>query len=143
MRQIDDEFSFITDLSYHISNRYQRPMSSIIINVQHTMCMMFGGSFEPAYTLTIHALPSLVQPTTNKRNAALIQIHIQETLGVPTSRGYVRFEATPEANMACSGKTVAGEMDDADRNLKDAAAIGRAPSRAATKTKKMLGVRVS
>ncbi|KAK6834268.1 macrophage migration inhibitory factor [Apiospora arundinis] len=135
---IDDEFSFITDLSYHISNRYQRPMSSIIVNVQHSMCMMFGGSFEPAYTLTIHALPSLVQPTTNKRNAALIQIHIQETLGVPTSRGYVRFEATPEANMACGGKTVAGEMEDADRNMKDAAAVSRAPSRAATKTKKML-----
>lgn len=104
---------------------------------------MFGGSFEPAYTLTIHALPSLVQPTTNKRNAALMQTHIQETLGVPASRGYVRFEATPEANMAYGGKTVAGEMDDIDRNQKEGAAIDRAPSRATAKTKKMLGVRVS
>ncbi|KAK8136663.1 Macrophage migration inhibitory factor [Apiospora sp. TS-2023a] len=138
---IDDEFSFITDFSYHISNRYQRPMSSIVVNVQHSMCIMFGGSFDPAYTLTIHALPSLVQPTTNKRNAALMQTHIQDTLGVPASRGYVRFEATPEANMAYGGKTVAGEMDDIDRNQKDGAAIDRAPSRAATKTKKMLGVR--
>ncbi|KAK7935408.1 hypothetical protein PG985_000903 [Apiospora marii] len=138
---IDDEFSFITDFSYHISNRYQRPMSSVVVNVQHSMCIMFGGSFEPAYTLTIHALPSLVQPTTNKRNAALMQTHIQDTLGVPASRGYVRFEATPEANMAYGGKTVAGEMDDIDRNQKDGAAIDRAPSRAAAKTKKMLGVR--
>ncbi|KAK8034778.1 hypothetical protein PG993_009773 [Apiospora rasikravindrae] len=139
---IDDEFSFITDFSYHISNRYQRPMSSIVVNVQHSMCIMFGGSFEPAYTLTIHALPSLVQPTTNKRNAALMQTHIQDTLGVPASRGYVRFEATPEANMAYGGKTVAGEMDDVDRNRKDGAAIDRAPSRTAKSAKKMLGVRV-
>ncbi|KAK8066083.1 macrophage migration inhibitory factor [Apiospora hydei] len=138
---IDDEFSFITDFSYHISNRYQRPMSSIVVNVQHSMCIMFGGSFDPAYTLTIHALPSLVQPTTNKRNAALIQTHIQDTLGVPASRGYVRFEATPEANTAYGGKTVAGEMDDVDRNRKDGAAIDRTPSRAAKSTKKMLGVR--
>ncbi|KAK8058951.1 hypothetical protein PG994_009399 [Apiospora phragmitis] len=118
---IDDEFSFITDFSYHISNRYQRPMSSIVVNVQHSMCIMFGGSFEPA-------------------NAALMQAHIQDTLGVPSSRGYVRFEATPEANMAYGGKTVAGEMDDVDRIRKDGAAIDRAPSRAA-KSKKMLGVR--
>ncbi|KAI1143607.1 Tautomerase/MIF [Hypoxylon sp. FL0543] len=109
---IKDEFSFITDLSYHLSNRYQRPMSSIVINLTHGCCMMFGGSFDPAYTLTIHALPSLVQPTTNKRNAALVQRHIQETLGVVPSRGYVRFVATPEENVAVGGKTIAAEMNE-------------------------------
>ncbi|KAI0005707.1 Tautomerase/MIF [Xylariaceae sp. FL0662B] len=120
---IKDEFSFITDLSYHLSNRYQRPMSSIVINLNHGCCMMFGGSFEPAYTLTVHALPSLVQPTTNKRNALLVQRHIQESLGVPMSRGYMRFVATPEENVAIGGKTVAAEIDESNK-----AAVGEKPA---------------
>ncbi|KAI1096380.1 Tautomerase/MIF [Rostrohypoxylon terebratum] len=116
---IKDEFSFITDLSYHLSNRYQRPISSIVINLNHGCCMMFGGSFDPAYTLTIHALPSLVQPTTNKRNAALIQKHIQDTLGVITSRGYVRFVATSEDNVAIGGKTIAAEINESGNATPD------------------------
>ncbi|KAK9417118.1 putative Tautomerase/MIF superfamily [Seiridium unicorne] len=116
---IQDEFTFITDLSYHLSNRYQRSMSSIVINLQHGCCMMFGGSFDPAYTLTIFALPSLVQPTTNKRNAALMQNQIQESIGVAPSRGYVRFVATPEEDVANAGKTVAGEIDEQEKTPKD------------------------
>lgn len=134
---IDDEFSFITDLSYHLSNRYQRSMSSIVVNLQHGMCMMFGGSFDPAYTLTIHALPGQVQPTTNKRNAALIQTHVKETLGVPASRGYVRFVASPEENVAHGGKTVAGEMEDVEKGARDS--IDRLSSKSAsTRSKRML-----
>ncbi|KAI1378199.1 Tautomerase/MIF [Hypoxylon crocopeplum] len=135
---IKDEFSFITDLSYHLSNRYQRPMSSIVINLNHGSCMMFGGSFDPAYTLTIHALPSLVQPTTNKRNAALIQRHIQETLGVMSSRGYVRFVATPEENVAIGGKTVATEIDESSNAM---ANDKPAETRKAAKSNRRIGVK--
>ncbi|KAI1085871.1 Tautomerase/MIF [Whalleya microplaca] len=127
---IKDEFSFITDLSYHLSNRYQRPMSSIVVNLKHGCCMMFGGSFDPAYTLTIHALPSLVQPTTNKRNALLIQRHMQESLGVVMSRGYLRFVATPEENVAIGGKTVAAEIEDSNK-----AAVGEKPAMSKRSTK--------
>ncbi|KAI1761452.1 Tautomerase/MIF [Hypoxylon sp. FL1150] len=108
---VKNEQAFLTDLSYHLSSRYHRPISSIAINIDHSCCMMFGGTFEPAYTLTIHALPCLVQPTTNKRNAALIQHHLVETLQVSPSRGYVRFVATPEENVAVGGKTVAAGFD--------------------------------
>lgn len=139
--QIQDEFSFITDLSYHLSNRYQRSMSSIVINVQHGCCMMFGGSFDPAYTLTIFALPSLVQPTTNKRNAALIQAQIQDCLGVAPSRGYVRFVATPEEDVASGGKTVASEMEELDRTTRDDSEQG--PESLKPTKSKRLSVRVS
>lgn len=114
-------------------------MSSIVVNLQHGMCMMFGGSFDPAYTLTIHALPGQVQPTTNKRNAALIQTHVKETLGVPASRGYVRFVASPEENVAHGGKTVAGEMEDVEKGARDS--IDRLSSKSAsTRSKRMLKV---
>ncbi|KAI0118617.1 Tautomerase/MIF [Nemania sp. FL0031] len=116
---INDEFAFITDLAYHLSNRYQRPMSSVVITLHHGICMLFGSTFEPAYILTIHALPSLFQPATNRRNAALIQQHLHETLGVVSTRGYVRFEATPEENVAIGGKTVAAEIESLSRDNAD------------------------
>ncbi|KAI8628586.1 Tautomerase/MIF [Xylariaceae sp. FL1651] len=114
---IKDEFSFITDLAYHLSNRYQRPMSSINITLHHGICMLFGGSFEPACALTLYALPSLVQPATNKRNATIIQRHLQEALGIVPTRGYVRFEATPEENIAIGGKTLAAEVEELSKGI--------------------------
>ncbi|KXJ97725.1 hypothetical protein Micbo1qcDRAFT_156700 [Microdochium bolleyi] len=112
---IEDEFHFMSDLTYLLSSRYQRPLSSIVVSVTHTSCLMFGGSFDPAYILTIHALPTLTQPITNKRNAALIQKHFDDTLGVLASRGYVRFVPTPHDEVACGGKTLAAEMEEQDK----------------------------
>ncbi|KAI0199963.1 Tautomerase/MIF [Astrocystis sublimbata] len=113
---VHDEFALITDLATHLSNRYQRPMSSIIVTVQHGLCMMFGSTFDPAYTLTIHALPDLLQPATNRRNANLTQRHLHETLGVVPVRGLVRFEATHEENVAIGGKTLGAEMEGVSRD---------------------------
>ncbi|KAJ8119784.1 hypothetical protein ONZ43_g3342 [Nemania bipapillata] len=127
---INDEFAFITDLAYHLSNRYQRPMSSIIITLRHSICMLFGSTFEPAYILTIHTLPGLLQPATNKRNANLIQQHLHDTLGVVSTRGHIRFEATPEENVAIGGKTVAAEIESLSRDNADRrAGVFRKPSK--------------
>ncbi|KAI0532123.1 Tautomerase/MIF superfamily [Xylaria digitata] len=116
---VSDELAFITDLACHLSNRYQRPMSSIIITLHHGICMLFGGTFEPACTLTIHALPSLLQPVTNRRNAILIQRHLHETLGVVSTRSYVRFEVTAEENVAVGGKTLAPDDEGTGRGTTD------------------------
>ncbi len=92
--------------------RYKRPLSSIVVTLQHGSCMCFGGSFDPAYVMSVFALPCELQPATNRRNAAVIQRHMHESLGVLPSRGLLRFVSTPEENMATNGKTIAGEMDD-------------------------------
>lgn len=114
---IPNELTFITDLAYHLSTRYQRPVSSIAITLQHGVCMLFGGTFEPAYTLAIHALPNLLQPATNRRNAILIQRHLHEALGVASTRGYIRFEAIPKENIAVGGKTSAVEAGLPSRDI--------------------------
>ncbi|KAI2638269.1 Tautomerase/MIF [Xylaria nigripes] len=129
---IRDEFAFITDLAYHLSNRYHRPMSSINITLHHGVCMLFGGTIDPACTLAIHALPSLVQPATNRRNATLIQRHLNEALGVISTRCYVRFEATPEENVAIGGKTLAAEAEELSRSNGDQKpSVSRRPSNSA------------
>lgn len=81
----------------------------------HGALMLFGGTFEPCYYLTVTALPGELQPATNKRNAAVVQRHMEENLGVAAVRGVVRFVPAPEDNWARDGRTVSGELIDVDR----------------------------
>lgn len=118
--QIQDEYTFITDLSYALSTRYQRSESSIVVTVTHSCCLLFGGSFDPAYTLTINALPSQLQPVTNKRNAVLLSKAMEEGLGVEPERGLIKFCAIAEDNMANGGKTVAQEIEELERETAEA-----------------------
>lgn len=72
--------------------------------------MYLAGTFDPAYTLAVHALPSQVQTVTNKRNLMLIQSHLEMALKVAQARGVVRFVGVPEECLGCDGKTVAGVL---------------------------------
>ena len=144
--QISDEFSFITELAYHISMRYQRPVSSVAVTLQHGACLFFGGSFEPAYAMSVVALPSQLLPTTNKRNAALMQRYMEETLGVIPERGCLRFVPAGEENLARGGKTVAGEVEEMEARLRregvDCGVSGGEDDRG-VRNRRMMSVRVS
>ncbi|KAI9050247.1 hypothetical protein LZ554_006384 [Drepanopeziza brunnea f. sp. 'monogermtubi'] len=140
---IHDEYSFITDLSYYLSNRYQRPENSIVVSLIHSHCMLFGGNFDPAYNLTITALPCQLQPVTNKRNAALLAAHMDESLGVGPRRGVIKFVATAEENLANDGKTVAGEIEDLEKETTDSyASVQRSLSRGTSKSRKRHSMRM-
>ncbi|KAL9038454.1 MAG: hypothetical protein Q9214_005273 [Letrouitia sp. 1 TL-2023] len=108
---IKDEYVFLQDLSQHLSQRYHRPTSSIFITLQHSACLLFAGSFESAYLMTITALPSQIQPVTNKRNSALVQAFMADSLGVTPDRGVVRFVPVAEEDLATNGTTVLGEIE--------------------------------
>lgn len=112
---IKDEYTLVTDLSHHLSTRYQRPEASIMITVNHSACLLLGGSFEPTYIMTINALPVQLQPTTNKRNAALIQTFMAESIGVMPDRGIVKFLPIPEESLAMNGMTILGEIERLER----------------------------
>lgn len=104
----------MSSLSEHLTHRYARPLSSVAVTLQHGACLLLGGTFDPAYIITIHAIPSLVQPATNKRNAALLQKHLEMTLGVRSDRGVVRFVAVAEECLARGGRTVASDVEERD-----------------------------
>ena len=143
--QIQDEYSFITDLSYTLSTRYQRPESCILVTLTHSACLLFGGSFDPAYTLTITALRSQLQPVTNKRNAALLQKAMEDALGVLPSRGVIKFSPIAEENLATNGKTVAGEIEDLERESEENASVRRTLSRGKKRqsTRSMRNLKIS
>ncbi len=78
--------------------------------------MLFGGSSEPAYYLTITALASEIAPTKNKRSTALVQGFMHESLDIAPRRGIIRFEAVPEENLATNGMTALQEIEEMARN---------------------------
>jgi len=86
-----------------------------MITVNHSACLLLGGSFEPTYVLTISALPVQLQPTTNKRNAALIQNFMAESIGVMPDRGIIKFVPIPEDSLAMGGMTILGEIERLER----------------------------
>ncbi|KAF2657630.1 Tautomerase/MIF [Lophiostoma macrostomum CBS 122681] len=135
---IKDEYTLVTDLSHHLSQRYQRPETSIMITVNHSACLLLGGSFEPTYVLTISALPQQVQPTTNKRNASLIQAFMFESIGVHPERGVLKFVPIPEDSLATNGVTMLGEIERLERQQAEDNSSGL--KRALTKGSRRSGV---
>ncbi|KAI1435747.1 hypothetical protein GGR50DRAFT_282788 [Xylaria sp. CBS 124048] len=111
-----DEVSIVEYLAQHIAEQYQRPRASVCIYLQHSACMMFSGTVDPACILTVYALPSLVQPTMNRRAALLLQQYLDAEIGIAPERCYIRFEATPETNFGTGGTTVAARLEEAERN---------------------------
>ncbi|KAF2277285.1 Tautomerase/MIF [Westerdykella ornata] len=134
---IKDEYTLVTDLSHHLSQRYQRPESSIMITVNHSACLLLGGSFDPTYVLSISALPVQLQPTTNKRNAALIQKFMFESIGVQAERGIVKFIPIAEENLAINGTTILGDVERLERQT---AGDNQGLMRALTKSSKRSGI---
>ncbi|RFU75657.1 mif domain containing [Trichoderma arundinaceum] len=124
--KIENEHHFLTNFSPYLATRYNRSPDSTVISLHHSQCLFFGGSSYPAYILTITALPSEVQPATNKRNAAVLQKYMEALIRVPSARGIVRFVPVAEECLAWGGKTVAGRISDAVAGDRDAVREGDA-----------------
>lgn len=97
-----------------------------MITVNHSACLLLAGSFEPTYLLTITALPVQLQPTTNKRNAALIQTFLSESLGVPLDRGIIKFVPIQDVCIATNGTTILGEIESLERQMGEENGVMRA-----------------
>jgi hypothetical protein len=90
-----------------------------MISINHSACLLLGGSFEPTYVLTVNALSAQLQPTTNKRNAAMIQTFMTEAIGVAADRGIIRFIPISEDSLATNGTTIAGDIEQYERLQED------------------------
>ncbi|KAI4189041.1 MAG: hypothetical protein L6R41_001744 [Letrouitia leprolyta] len=143
---VKDEYTFLQDLSQHLSQRYSRPISSIFITLNHSECLLFAGNFDSAYIITITALPSQLQPTTNKRNTVVIQTFLSDLLGVLPDRGIIRFVPIAEEYLATNGNTVQGEIDNlskdssedtTDTNKRSNTLLGRGRSRKSSRPEKL------
>lgn len=98
--------------------------------------MLLGGILEPAYNVTITALPSEIAATKNKRSAHLIQEFMLDNLDIGPRRGVVKFEAVGEENLATNGVTALQEIEELERQSVDEDGVLRAISRQSRRTKK-------
>lgn len=102
-----------------LSEIYQRPTNNIMITAVTDAQIMLGGSTEPAYLLTITALPSEIAPIKNQRTTAILQEYISEALPVPTHRGVVKFCPVKEENLAMNGMTIQQEIEKLEQKTTD------------------------
>ncbi|OAP64241.1 hypothetical protein AYL99_00213 [Fonsecaea erecta] len=116
---LESEKGFLIDLSFRLSEIYQRPASCIMVMVTTDIPILLGGNSEPAYHLTITALASEIAATKNKRSTHLIQDFIHDTLQIPPKRGVVRFDAVTEENLATNGMTALQEIEQLERRSND------------------------
>jgi hypothetical protein len=104
--------------------------------------MLFGGNFDPAYTLTITAVNSQLQPVTNKRNATLLAKAMEEGLGVAPNRGVIKFLAMSEDNLATDGKTITGEIEELEKeHAENNSSLQRSLSKSTAQTKRRQSMR--
>ncbi|KAG6082193.1 hypothetical protein E4U16_006459 [Claviceps sp. LM84 group G4] len=94
---ITNEYLFMNELSYHLALRYGCPLSSIVVSLQHGICLLHGGSFDPAYILTITGRKDQI---TDKRNVTVFQDHLQQAIRVTPARGLVQFVSTTEHSVS-------------------------------------------
>ncbi|KAL5598880.1 hypothetical protein BROUX41_003799 [Berkeleyomyces rouxiae] len=112
---IEKECPILEELTIQISKRYKRPAASIALSLRHGVCMVYGGSMDPAYILTLYAEPSQVSESANRRNTILLQRVVRDTINVPPSRGTIRFVAVPDDCLGYNNTTLQHELNDLQR----------------------------
>ncbi|KAL1953133.1 hypothetical protein VTO42DRAFT_3568 [Malbranchea cinnamomea] len=108
---VSDHFPVVGDLSSQLAFIFQRPESSMMVILEPSVPIMYGGSYEPAYFLSVIALPALIAPVTNLRNTMRMQTVMLDTLGIPENRGVVTFEPIPEYNLGTNSITFKEEIE--------------------------------
>ncbi|KAG5300433.1 MIF domain-containing protein [Histoplasma ohiense] len=128
-----NDFQNLSELSLNLSLIFQRPESSILLYVEHNCCLMLASSYEPAYLVTVSALPCSIAPITNLRHTVLIQTAILDIFNIPGNRGVIKFESMAEENFATNGSTIRDEIDQLQRTSNDDHSIFKSISHSVTR----------
>ncbi|PIL30589.1 hypothetical protein GSI_07290 [Ganoderma sinense ZZ0214-1] len=83
-----------------------KPEAYVGVHLVQEQTMTFGGSFDPAFLLSISSLDNLPPENTEKFSKAFAAF-IQEKLGVPHDRGYILFNDPGRPNIGFSSTTFA------------------------------------
>ncbi|KAF8191487.1 Tautomerase/MIF superfamily, partial [Mycena galopus ATCC 62051] len=83
-----------------------KPEAYITVSITHNKTLTFGGTFEPAFALTIVSLDN-VNPEANEKYSAILSEFFKEKLGIPNDRGYINFCDPGRAFLGYKGTTFA------------------------------------
>jgi hypothetical protein len=122
----------VAQLSGHLAQIYQRPQNCMVLNLDHGCNLMIGTAVEPAYLMTVSALPFVIAPITNIRNTVLIQTAVHDILHIPPNRGVIKYIPITDHNLATNGFTAKAEIERLEmEELAHAPSLGRSITRSA------------
>ncbi|EEP78066.1 predicted protein [Uncinocarpus reesii 1704] len=134
--QAEDGVRIVSDMTFSFAQIFQRPESSMMIVLDDRAYLGFGASAEPAYLMTVSALPHMVKPTMNMRHTALIQSAMEEILGISKDRGVVKFISMNEESFATNGSTIKDEIEQMERTSHEENGLMKTISRSMTRRAK-------
>ncbi|KAF8842527.1 Tautomerase/MIF [Paxillus ammoniavirescens] len=97
--------AFVTDLSKFSAKTIGKDEKVFSVNFTHNPYLTFGGTFEPAFMLSITSLGN-VNPTNSQLWSKAFTDFFKEKLGVASDRGYIAFLDPGEDFIGMRGSTV-------------------------------------
>ncbi|TEB31348.1 Tautomerase/MIF [Coprinellus micaceus] len=103
---IPNEREFVLEFSKFAADTLSKPETYISINVKHNPNLTFGGTFDPAFLLTIVSLGN-INPEKNEKYSKQLFEFFKEKLGISGDRGYILFNDPGNSYLGYQGTTFA------------------------------------
>ncbi|KAK7088193.1 macrophage migration inhibitory factor homolog [Littorina saxatilis] len=96
--------SFLTDTSKLIAKELGKPETYVCVRVNPGQMMTFGGTDDPCGTVELESIGA-VGGAKNKQLVPVIGSHVQEALGIPQDRFYIKITDLARTDIGFNGKT--------------------------------------
>ncbi|KAK7475051.1 hypothetical protein BaRGS_00033732 [Batillaria attramentaria] len=96
--------SFLADTSKLVAKELGKPETYVCVRVNPGQMMTFGGTDDPCGMVELESI-GVVGGAKNKQLVPVIGSHVQEALGIPQDRFYIKFTDVPRTDQGWNGKT--------------------------------------
>ncbi|KAL1761620.1 Tautomerase/MIF superfamily [Schizophyllum commune] len=103
--QIADIRALTLELSKAASQILAKPETAIGVHIRVDEALAFGGTFEPAFWLSIVNLG--ITRETNEAHSKALSEFLAQKLGLPNDRGLIAFIDPGRENLGFKGATIA------------------------------------
>lgn len=104
--KLADPKAFALDFSKFSADTLSKPELYISVKITYNENLTFGGTFEPAFQLTIVSLDN-IDVELNERYSEAFFDFFKEKLNVPGDRGYINFHDPGRGFLGHQGTTFA------------------------------------
>ncbi|KAJ7043042.1 Tautomerase/MIF superfamily [Mycena alexandri] len=104
--QVPDEKALALEFSKLGAQTLGKPEAYITVSITYNKTLTFGGTFDPAFALTITSLDNLNTEANEKYSLAFSEF-FKEKLNIPNDRGYITFNDPGRGFLGFKGTTFA------------------------------------
>lgn len=104
--KVADARALSVDLAKFGAETLGKPLKYMAVSYKYDETLSFGGTFDPAFVLSIGSLGNISPEKNVKYSKALFE-YLRDKLGVEGDRGYITFNDPGNAYMGHEGTTFA------------------------------------